>query len=90
MLVLVVVAVATDPRVPRGIAAIAIGAALAVAIVIAGPVSGAGVNPARVIGPMILAGQFSDWWAYLVAPVAGGVMAVALYDRFLRPGRTPA
>jgi Transcription factor WhiB/Major intrinsic protein len=82
VLVLVVVAVATDSRVPRGIAAMAIGAALAVAIVISGPVSGAGVNPARAIGPMILAGQFTDWWAYLTAPLAGGVAAVALYDRF--------
>jgi MIP family channel proteins len=90
VLVLVVVAVATDSRVPRGIAAVAIGAALGVAIVISGPVSGAGVNPARAIGPMILAGQFADWWAYLVAPVAGGVVAVALYDRFLRAGRAPA
>jgi MIP family channel proteins len=90
VLALVVVAVATDSRVPRGIAAMAIGAALAVAIVIAGPVSGAGVNPARAIGPMILAGQFSDWWAYLAAPLAGGAIAVALYDRFLRAGSTPA
>ena len=61
-----------------------------VAIVIAGPVSGAGVNPARAIGPMILAGQFPDWWAYLAAPLAGGAVAVALYDRFLRAGSTPA
>src|SRR5580700_440409 len=90
VLVLVVVAVATDTRVPRGVAAIAIGAALAVAIVISGPVSGAGVNPARAIGPMILAAQFSDWWAYLAAPIVGGVLAVALYDRFLRAGGTPA
>jgi MIP family channel proteins len=90
MLVLVVVAVATDTRVPRGIAAVAIGAALAVAIVIAGPVSGAGVNPARAIGPMILAGQFTDWWAYFTAPLAAGTIAVALYDRFLRAGSTPA
>ena len=90
VLVLAVVAVATDSRVPRGIAAVAIGAALAVAIVISGPVSGAGVNPARAIGPMILAGQFSDWWAYLAAPVVGAVVAVALYDRFLRAGTTPA
>jgi glycerol uptake facilitator-like aquaporin len=82
--------VATDSRVPRGIAAVAIGAALAVAIVIAGPVSGAGVNPARAIAPMILAGEFSDWWAYLVAPVVGAVVAVALYDRFLRGGTTSA
>jgi len=90
VLVLVVVAVATDTRVPRGIAAMAIGAALAVALVISGPVSGAGINPARAIGPVILAGQFSDWWAYLTALVAGGVAAVALYDRFLRAGSTPA
>jgi aquaporin Z/aquaporin NIP len=90
VLVLVVVAVATDTRVPRGIAAMAIGAALAVAIEIAGPVSGAGVNPARAIGPMILAGQFPDWWAYLAAPLAGGAIAVSLYDRFLRAGSTPA
>jgi glycerol uptake facilitator-like aquaporin len=61
VLVMVVVAVATDSRVPRGIAAMAVGAALAVAIVISGPVSGAGVNPAWAIGPMILAGQFPDW-----------------------------
>ena len=85
VLVLVVVSVATDTRVPRGIAAMAIGAALAVAIVISGPVSGAGINPARAIGPMILAGQFSDSWACLTAAPAGGVAAVALYDRFLRP-----
>jgi MIP family channel proteins len=90
VLVLVVVAAATDSRVPRRIAAMAIGAALAVAIVISGPVSGADVNPARAIGPMILADQFSDWWAYLAAPLAGGAIAVALYDRFLRAGTTPA
>ena len=90
VLVLVVVAVATDTRVPRGVAATAIGATLAVAIVISGPVSGAGVNPARAIGPMILAGQFTDWWAYLAAPIVGGVLAVALYDRVLRAGSTPA
>jgi MIP family channel proteins len=90
VLVLVVVAVATDSRVPRGIAAIAIGAALAVGIVISGPLSGGGVNPARAIAPMILAGQFTDWWAYLTAPLAGAAIAVALYDRFLRAGNTPA
>ena len=90
VLVLVVVAVATDSRVQRGIAAMAIGTALTVAILIAGPVSGAGVNPARAIGPMILAGQFTDWWAYLTAPLAAGAIAVALYDRFLRAGSTPA
>jgi aquaporin Z/aquaporin NIP len=90
VLVLVIVSVATDSRVPRGVAAVAIGAALAAAIVISGPVSGAGVNPARAIGPMILVGRFTDWWAYLAAPIVAGTLAVALYERFLRTGCAPS
>jgi len=90
VLVLVIISVATDSRVPRGVAAVAIGAALAAAIVISGPVSGAGVNPARAIGPMLLVGRFTDWWAYLAAPVVAGALAVTLYERFLRAGRTPS
>jgi MIP family channel proteins len=89
ILVLVVLSVATDKRAPRGLAALAIGAALATAVVIGGPVSGGGVNPARAIGPMILVGRFTDWWAYLVAPVIGGIAAVTLYDRYLRAGFAP-
>ena len=52
--VLVTIAVAADDRVPKVAAGMAIGAALGAAILIGGPVSGAGVNPARAIGPMIL------------------------------------
>lgn len=89
VLVLVIVSVATDQRVPPGVASIAIGAALATAVMIGGPVSGGAVNPARAIGPMILTGKFTDWWAYLVAPVVGGIVAVALYDRVLRAGQAP-
>jgi MIP family channel proteins len=83
LLVLVITAVAVDSRLPVGAAAVAIGAALAAAILIAGPVSGAGVNPARAIGPMILTGRFTDWWAYLTAPVAAGIVAVLVYGQLL-------
>ena len=89
MLVLVVISVATDNRVPPGVAAMAIGAALAAAIFISGPISGAGVNPARTIGPMLAAGKFTDLWIYLVAPLIGGIIAATFYDRFLRDGKTP-
>jgi MIP family channel proteins len=89
MLVLVVISVATDSRAQTGAAAMAIGAALAAAILISGPISGAGVNPARAIGPMIAAGNLTDWWLYLVAPLVGGIAATTVYDRFLRAGRTP-
>jgi aquaporin Z/aquaporin NIP len=90
LLTLVVMSVATDNRVPRGTAAIAIGWALSAAIFISGPVSGAGVNPARAIGPMIVAGKFTDWWIYLVAPLVGAILATTLYERFLRRGNAPS
>src|SRR5271165_1207126 len=89
VLVLVIISVAADSRVPRGVAAMAIGSALAVAIFISGPISGAGVNPARALGPAILAGKFTDWWAYLAAPVIGASLAILLYDRVLRDGSAP-
>jgi MIP family channel proteins len=89
MLVLVITSVATDSRAQAAAAAMAIGAALAAAIFVSGPISGAGVNPARAIGPMIVAGKFTDWWVYLVAPIVGGVAAATVYDRFMRTGRTP-
>jgi aquaporin Z/aquaporin NIP len=79
ILVLVVLAVATDGRVPQGVAAVAIGFALATAIFISGPITGAGVNPARALGPMIVAGKFTDWWVYLIAPIAGGACAATVY-----------
>jgi MIP family channel proteins len=88
VLVLVIISVTTDSRVPRAVAAMAIGSALAVAILISGPISGAGVNPARAIA-MVLNGRFTDWWAYLTAPVTGGVLAVATYEHLFRKAGTP-
>jgi hypothetical protein len=38
---------------------------------------------------MILTGRFTDWWAYLTAPVLGGALAVATYQRLLPKGSTP-
>jgi MIP family channel proteins len=90
LLVLVVVSVATDGRVPAGVAAVAIGSALGAAILISGPISGAAVNPVRALGPMIVAAKFTDWWVYLVGPLAGGVLAVTFYDRILRSGSAPS
>jgi len=87
LLVAVVVAVAADARMPPGAAAVAIGSALAAAIAISGPLTGAGINPARAIGPMIVAGRFTGWWAYLAGPVLGGAAAVAVYEHLLRPAR---
>jgi MIP family channel proteins len=89
VLVFTVIAVATDDRVADAVAPIAVGAALAVGVFVAGPVTGGAVNPARALGPMIVAGQFGDWWVYLVGPVVGGIVAAVIYDRFVRKADAP-
>ena len=89
VLVLVIMSVATDRRVPTGVAATATGLALAAAVFIAGPLTGGAVNPARALGPMIVAGAFTDVWAYIVAPIVGGIVAAFTYDRLLRKAAMP-
>jgi MIP family channel proteins len=79
VLVFVVGLVASDPRAPSArIASIAVGFALTAGVFIGGPITGGGVNPARALGPMIVAGQLDDFWIYIVGPLIGAVLAAPL------------
>ena len=89
ILVFVVISVATDDRVPAGVAPLAVGFALACGVLIAGPVTGGSVNPARTLGPALVAGHFDAIWVYIVGPIAGGVLAALLYDNFISEAETP-
>ena len=89
ILVLVVMAVATDERAPASIAPIAVGFALAVGVFIAGPVTGGSVNPARSLGPMLVAGDLSSVWLYILGPIIGGALAALLYDRTMAQTEGP-
>lgn len=89
LLVFTVIAVATDPRVPEGVQPLAIGFALAAGVLLGGPVSGGAGNPARALGPMIIAGAYTDWFIYVIGPILGGVAAALLYDRFIAGAEPP-
>ena len=89
-LVLTIVSVATDPRVPKAAAGLTVGFTLAVCVLIAGPLSGGAVNPARALGPMIVSGDFDSAWAYVVGPLLGGVVAAFVYARFLADATEPS
>ena len=82
IMVFVVISVATDDRAPAGVAPLAVGFALACGVLIAGPVTGGSLNPARTLGPMIVAGRFDAVWVYILAPIVGAVLAAFVYDRF--------
>jgi MIP family channel proteins len=90
ILVFVVMAVATDDRSPAAIAPIAVGFALAVGVFIAGPVTGGSVNPVRSLGPMLVAGDLTSMWLYILGPIIGGLLGALLYDRFMAQTEAPA
>ncbi len=89
LLMLVITAVATDTRAVGQAAALAIGGTVALGSLVAGPISGASLNPARSIGPAIVSGELADLWIYLVGPVAGAVIGALAY-RYLRGARLTA
>jgi aquaporin Z len=41
-----------------------------------GALSGTSTNPARSLGPAVVSGVWTAWWIYLLAPIAGGCLAV--------------
>jgi MIP family channel proteins len=89
-LVLTIVSVATDPRVQQSVAGLSVGFTLAVCVLVAGPLSGGAVNPARALGPMLVSGQFDGVWAYVLGPIVGGTAAAFFYARFLAKGEEPS
>lgn len=69
---------------PRGrqkgpVAGLAVGAAFFVAVMIAVPLSGAALNPARAIGPALVEGQDAGLWVYLLGPTFGAILVGTLY-----------
>jgi glycerol uptake facilitator-like aquaporin len=84
-LVLAVCAVALNPRARHEWAPLAIGFTLGLDIMIFGPLTGGGFNPARWFGPALIGNEFTNAWAYIVGPIVGALAAAALY-RFVIAG----
>lgn len=78
-LVFVIQAVATDARANGTLAAVAIGSAVAVGALAGGPLTGASMNPARSLGPAVVAGDVVSLWIYVVGPVVGGLLGAGAY-----------
>lgn len=59
-----------------------VGLVIVAIILFAGPISGASINPARSIGPAVIAGNLNNLWLYIVAPILGATSAVLLWKYF--------
>lgn len=91
-LVWAIVGVAVNPRATKEWAALAIGAALGMLVMVLGPLTGAGFNPARSFGPAIVSGEFNGagdfLCVYVVAPVVGALLSGFLYfNLVIAPGK---
>jgi glycerol uptake facilitator protein len=87
-----IIGVAVNPRATKEWAALAIGGALGMAVMVLAPLTGAGFNPARSFGPALVSGEwggFADFLlVYVVAPVGGALLAAFLYFQiFIAPGK---
>lgn len=80
LLMLVIMSVATDTRAVGAPAAIAIGAAVGLAAIAFGPLTGASLNTARSLGPALVSGQWHDFWIYVVGPIAGALLGALTYQ----------
>jgi aquaporin NIP len=79
-LMFVIMAVATDTRAVGAAAAIAIGGTVGLDALFGGPVTGASMNPARSFGPALAAGEWHDFWIYVLAPIAGAAAGALAYQ----------
>jgi aquaporin NIP len=79
-LMFVIMAVATDTRAVGEAAALAIGGTVALDALFGGPITGASMNPARSLGPALIAPEFTALWVYLLAPLVGAAGGALTYE----------
>jgi aquaporin Z len=89
---LMVIFGATSRAAPAGFAGIAIGLSLTLIHIVGIPVTGVSVNPARSIGPALIAGgtALSQLWLFIVAPIIGGLIAAVVWKYLFEESGSPA
>jgi MIP family channel proteins len=90
LLVFTVFAVTLNESEARpALAGVATGLVITAAALVAGPLTGGALNPARVFGPALASRHWANHGVYWIGPLAGGVVGAACYSSlFLR--RRPA
>lgn len=74
----------TSERAPKGFAGLSIGLSLVLIHLVAIPIDGTSVNPARSLGPALFVGgtALSQLWLFIVAPIIGGILAAIVWKTF--------
>jgi MIP family channel proteins len=86
-LVFVVYGTAVDKGAPASVYPFAIGLSIAIGIIAIGPFTGGALNPARGFGPALVSGEWGGLVTWLVGPLLGGVLAWAVHQFVIAPGK---
>jgi len=86
-LVLMILNMANGPKLNGPFIPLAVGAYIMAWGTMGGPFEGASMNPARSFGPDVALGNLSTWWVYLIGPVAGAAIAVAVAQVLRGPAK---
>jgi aquaporin Z len=85
-LVSVILGTASGAQAIGTLAAVGVGSYIALAGLFGAPVSGASMNPARSLGPALVLDDWTSWWAYLLGPLIGALIAVGIAYILRGPG----
>ncbi|WVZ08157.1 hypothetical protein V8G54_021503 [Vigna mungo] len=79
-MVFISMAVATDTNATGQLSGVAVGSSVCISSIVAGPISGGSMNPARTLGPAIATSTYTGLWVYFVGPITGAVLAAWSYN----------
>jgi MIP family channel proteins len=89
VLVLVILTAVYSEKSFKEWAPLAIGTTLGFIVMVGGPLTGAGFNPARWFGPALVGSEWGSVWPFLAGPIVGSLVAAAVYRFVLEPGGLP-
>ncbi len=84
VLVFAVYASMVDKRGPGSFGPLIVGLVVLVSGIFAGPLTGAALNPARAIGPLVISGNYSQILVYLIGPFVGSLAGIFYEFMFLK------
>jgi MIP family channel proteins len=64
-----------------------IGLIITIDIFVGAAYTGAAMNPARWFGPALATNDWTNWWVWIVGPIAGGIIAGVIYWYVFLRGR---
>ncbi|KAK1410371.1 hypothetical protein QVD17_36907 [Tagetes erecta] len=84
ILMFIVSGATIDHRAIKKQGGIVVGMTIIMNVFVAGPISGASMNPARSLGPAIVKLKFKAIWVYICGPIIGAAMGGLVY-KLLKP-----